>query len=177
MDIDLSNASEGQSYNFSFRLDGAEDLFGERLVRFETPVLVDGVYIRLDDSVAVTAIIDATVVFNCDLCLTEVVKKLSVKVGEVFLRASDERDGEDGYFFDGKTLSLDGMLNEKFMLSFPEYVRCKKDCKGLCPICGCDLNINKCNCEEKDDESGSPFAALKDFSSGGKNGSTKKKNF
>ena len=36
---------------------------------------------------------------------------------------------------------------------------CSKDCKGLCPICGTNLNEGQCKCEE---EKFSPFACLKD---------------
>lgn len=36
---------------------------------------------------------------------------------------------------------------------------CSENCKGLCPICGTNLNEKQCNCEE---EKYSPFACLKD---------------
>ena len=36
---------------------------------------------------------------------------------------------------------------------------CSKDCKGLCPICGTNLNEGQCKCKE---EKFSPFACLKD---------------
>ncbi len=36
---------------------------------------------------------------------------------------------------------------------------CSENCKGLCPICGTNLNEKQCNCEE---EKFSPFACLKD---------------
>ena len=36
---------------------------------------------------------------------------------------------------------------------------CSKDCKGLCPICGTNLNEGQCKCRE---EKFSPFACLKD---------------
>ncbi|NMA14219.1 MAG: DUF177 domain-containing protein [Clostridia bacterium] len=38
---------------------------------------------------------------------------------------------------------------------------CREDCKGLCPICGSNLNIKQCRCER---ESIDPrLAALKNF--------------
>jgi uncharacterized protein len=27
---------------------------------------------------------------------------------------------------------------------------CKPDCKGLCPHCGIDLNVEQCNCADAD---------------------------
>jgi uncharacterized metal-binding protein YceD (DUF177 family) len=103
------------------------------------------------------------------------------KTAESFGGISRKADnfGGDGYFYEGTTVNLDEMFREKFILSFPEYVVCKPDCKGLCPNCGCDLNTNQCNCQENQngDGGGNSFAALRDISSGGKNGGTKKKNF
>ncbi|MDR2090678.1 MAG: DUF177 domain-containing protein [Clostridiales bacterium] len=188
MDIDLSNVPEGQICDFRYTPD-VGGLAGERLVVFTAPALVEGSYIKIGGGLTVKARLFVSAVFNCDRCLTEVERKLSIPVngvfhkaeafgGGVFNIAAAEHSGE-GYLYEGTTVCLDEIVKEKFVLSFPEYVVCKPGCKGLCPVCGCDLNVNQCNCQEnqKDDGSGNPFAALKDISSGGKNGGTKKKNF
>ena len=57
---------------------------------------------------------------------------------------------------------------EALALMAPMKPLCGAACKGLCPVCGCDLNKKACGCkiaEEPKDESGktSPFMALKDF--------------
>jgi uncharacterized protein len=199
MDIDLSNLSEGRSYSFSYAFD-VGGLVGERLVVFSEPTRVEGSYTKAGNEFAVKARIFVSAVFNCDRCLTEVKREFSMPANAVFKdKATEFFDGDmgsvgsfdgdvgqsagvfggDGYFYEGTTVSLDEMVKEKFILSFPEYVVCRPDCKGLCPVCGCDLNVNQCNCQENQngDGSGNPFAALKDISSGGKNGGTKKKNF
>ena len=31
----------------------------------------------------------------------------------------------------------------------PSRFLCREDCKGLCPVCGCDRNVTQCGCEEK----------------------------
>jgi uncharacterized protein len=194
MDIDLDNVPEGQSRSFGYTPD-VSGLIGERLVVFSKPVRVEGSYEKTGDRLAVKARIFVSAVFNCDKCLTEVKRAFSTPVNVRFKNKADDGlnvgasdaaqgaaadvSGDDGYFYEGKTVSLDGMIKEKFILSFPEYVVCRPGCKGLCPVCGCDLNVNQCNCQENqnDDGGGNPFAALKDVSSGGKNGGTKKKNF
>jgi len=69
--------------------------------------------------------------------------------------APDDDDGErakgsfsDGDLelepFDGKTVPLDPMLREQILLSLPMDLLCKDDCKGLCPVCGQDLNAAEC---------------------------------
>lgn len=37
---------------------------------------------------------------------------------------------------------------------------CAEECKGLCPLCGCDLNERKCSCDRTPKLS--PFGILKD---------------
>ena len=35
------------------------------------------------------------------------------------------------------------------MLALPMQVVCSEKCKGLCPVCGQDLNKAECGCERK----------------------------
>ena len=35
-----------------------------------------------------------------------------------------------------------------FYLELPQRVLCKDDCKGLCPVCGTDLNLSTCSCKQ-----------------------------
>jgi uncharacterized protein len=43
---------------------------------------------------------------------------------------------------------LEDVLREQVLLSLPAKTLCKPDCKGLCPRCGVNRNIQPCNCEE-----------------------------
>ena len=40
-------------------------------------------------------------------------------------------------------------IREGIMLDYPIKPLCKADCLGLCPVCGADLNVNKCGCIAK----------------------------
>jgi uncharacterized protein len=57
-------------------------------------------------------------------------------------------------------IDLEPLLREYALLEFPISPVCKPDCKGLCPLCG--ENLNKTDCGHRL-ESDSPFAALKDL--------------
>ncbi|MDR1939916.1 MAG: DUF177 domain-containing protein [Clostridiales bacterium] len=150
-------------------------------MNFLSPVIVSGTYTKIDDDVSIEARLETTAVFNCDRCLTEVKRDFSINILETFFSPSQSGNGitldGDVYVHNGRFVNLDAMFRERLVLAFPEYVACRVDCKGLCPVCGCDLNVNECDCRYGDDEDrGNQFAVLKDFASGGKNGSTKKKN-
>lgn len=38
---------------------------------------------------------------------------------------------------------------EEFSLALPVKPLCTKDCKGLCPLCGCNKNTENCSCDTR----------------------------
>ena len=54
---------------------------------------------------------------------------------------------EIGYY-QKDSLSLEDVLREQVILSLPVRTLCKPDCKGLCPRCGENRNIQTCTCDE-----------------------------
>jgi uncharacterized protein len=43
-------------------------------------------------------------------------------------------------------LEMSPYVWETLILNLPEGVLCKEDCRGLCPVCGCDRNARDCGC-------------------------------
>ena len=62
--------------------------------------------------------------------------------------------------YSNKSEIIDIMLLVRQTLALTDDIRflCKPDCKGLCPQCGQDLNVNPCRCQPANL---SPFAVLK----------------
>tara|TARA_B100000315_G_scaffold255935_1_gene300587 strand:- start:1261 stop:1677 length:417 start_codon:yes stop_codon:yes gene_type:complete len=50
----------------------------------------------------------------------------------------------------GRDLNIDPDLREEVLLNFPMKNLCKPDCKGICPNCGVNLNIENCQCSKND---------------------------
>lgn len=61
---------------------------------------------------------------------------------------------------DDGQINLEPLLREYVLLEFPINPVCKPDCKGLCPVCG--ENLNETDCGHRPG-SVSSFAALKDL--------------
>jgi uncharacterized protein len=47
-------------------------------------------------------------------------------------------------------IQIDNMVREAILLALPLKPLCSKDCKGLCPICGIDLNKSGCGCVKRE---------------------------
>ena len=69
-----------------------------------------------------------------------------------------EEDMESG-FFEGGEIHLSEIACEQVFLEIPLQPLCQEDCKGLCPVCGKDLNLSACDCGKETFESG--FSALR----------------
>ena len=88
----------------------------------------------------------------------------------------DLTEGDPEFDYVAEKYVLDSLINECIVLSAPREALCKQDCKGLCPVCGTNLNYNSCSCKNTLPEKVNPFGALQDIflTGGAKNGSTKK---
>jgi uncharacterized protein len=60
-------------------------------------------------------------------------------------------EAEVGYY-QGEGLLLEDTLREQILLAIPLKVICREGCKGLCPHCGKNLNLEQCSCEIAEDD-------------------------
>ncbi len=64
-------------------------------------------------------------------------------------------------FIMGGEIDLDEVVREQIYFSLPMKSLCREDCSGLCPLCGANLNKEKCTCRR---ETGHPgFSELKNL--------------
>ena len=97
---------------------------------------------------------------ECVRCLDSFTQPLKWTITELY--AFDRRNmTESGLLVpeDGQ-IDLEPLMREYALLEFPISPVCKPDCKGLCPVCG--ENLNKTDCGHRPGTD-SPFSALKDL--------------
>jgi uncharacterized protein len=125
--------------------------------RVSGPMLVSGVVTGTVDGVQADFTVAAEVDFTCVRCLTRWVETLQVEGSQHFSKIPDE----DGYAIVGGEVDLSGPVIDELAFGIPLAPVCRPDCRGLCPVCGTDLNSEPC--DGHGDDSESPFAALKDL--------------
>jgi len=64
-------------------------------------------------------------------------------VGEIELQ---EKDTEVAFYF-GDFIEVSDIIREQILLGLPMKPVCQEDCRGLCPHCGRNRNLDACNCE------------------------------
>jgi uncharacterized protein len=122
---------------------------------FETPLQSEAKIKRAGQSVLITGKIETTLRLQCIRCLKEFSYPLSstfeltlhplkeAPSEEEIELASDEMESS---FFEGGEIHLSEVACEQIFLEIPYQPICREDCKGLCSICGKDLNLSSCGC-------------------------------
>lgn len=84
----------------------------------------------------------------CDRCLTEVSEKIRLNVFKTLDFDDIEETCKDQVsFLDGSSLDVDELVLEEMIPLLPTKVLCDENCRGLCPVCGTNLNKEECGCD------------------------------
>lgn len=126
-------------------------------VTVEGPMDVEGLVRGTVDGVIAEFSATAVAHLVCVRCLTEWDAPVAASGTQHFARVPDE----DGYAIEDRQIDLAGPATDELALGLPATPLCSQECKGLCPICGTDLNTNPCDGHGEDSDS--PFAVLKDL--------------
>lgn len=117
--------------------------------------------------------VDTCAQVDCDRCLNPVQLPVNSDFSLEYITGSDYESNHSAELteevmsvsvFDGEAIDLDEIAKEQILLSVPTRSLCRTDCKGFCPICGVDKNVNECGCEDR--EIDPRWAALKDLKNG-----------
>lgn len=72
-------------------------------------------------------------------------------------RFEREATDDEAYLYGGDTIDMAQALTDNAFLNLPGRLLCQEGCKGLCPVCGHNLNEGECGCRV---ESENPFEVL-----------------
>jgi len=136
------------------------------------PLAVSLELTNVEGLVAVTGVLEGTVVRECVRCLKEYEDPLAFSVRAAFapehkaaprhpkradprkantkvIDTEQEEEPDDQYHYQGNQLELAPMLREHIILSAPMQPLCSDDCLGLCSRCRKNLNEGPCQCSEE----------------------------
>lgn len=106
------------------------------------------------ERVVVSGRIAATVLTSCARCLEEFPLPVAEDILVVFTPRSEdlvEAEAEDldgsEEFYTGEHIDLWPVMAEHLLLALPIKALCSENCRGLCPKCGRNLNVEPCKCQ------------------------------
>lgn len=123
---------------------------GEEIV-FLSPLKAKASLIRIKSGILLEGKISAEVELTCSRCLKRFPLKVESRIRETFASR------ENLYLFEDeetvkeispeRTVDIEPSIREMMILSLPAKPLCEQECKGLCPVCGENLNEHQCGCE------------------------------
>ncbi len=151
MEIDWLSASKTESLRMTGDVNVALEHPERLAVVSVDPVRVEGTAVVRGDVMSVDATIKATVIYRCVRCLNSFSDDLAAELHEKFSRSpvNDEMEADDVTVTMDPIITLDPYVEQELVLSLWQNPVCREDCKGLCPVCGTDLNVRECGCERQ----------------------------
>jgi len=120
---------------------------------FAVPATVRVEYYRAGQELFFHGRITGSVVGQCARCVEPydfVVEKdftvVLVPKRESRAEAELEEEDLDLSFYEGEEVDLSPLVQEQLILALPTRPLCREGCKGLCPQCGTNLNLQTCAC-------------------------------
>ncbi len=89
--------------------------------------------------------LDTAASLVCDRCLVAFDGALVAELEELYVHPA--RPGVDPSATVPETgmLDIEPLVHECLLLAMPSHPLCKSDCKGLCPECGANRNVESCD--------------------------------
>lgn len=146
LDLKKVFSEEGRECSFDYQMDlSGLDLNGR--FPFVSPVSVRGAVKNQDGFARLKAEVSFDFSIPCDRCTKQIDKRCAYTfTHDLVLNLENEEDDSYIQVQDYK-LDLDELIRADILLELPSKYLCSEDCKGLCPVCGKNLNEGPCGCD------------------------------
>ena len=153
MKLDLKPLAQqpGEVLPFALQVDLSDmEWYGAR--PFVQPVRVEGQVRNRAGALELKARLDTVLSLTCDRCAKPFQREKAVEYETLLAFELANEDSGDIVVLNGDgELELDELMREVFLLEMDTKNLCSEDCKGLCPGCGADLNVESCRCKKEAD--------------------------
>lgn len=160
---EVTGGSRDYDINTQFKKPLDEDLIAV------APLVGQVKLLRTGPNILVTGILESVIQKSCGRCLNTFTAPVLVDLEEEFYPITDIHTGaavsepleadEANRIDEQHILDLTEVVRQELVVASDSILYCKADCKGLCPHCGRDRNVEPCDCQ--DDQIDSRWAGLK----------------
>lgn len=144
----LSGSGNEISYPANIDMTSLDDGVNRYPVIRKEPFVIQA-YKTGKDKVQIQCESSVTLSIPCDRCLEPVEINIDFNVDDVieFNKTESDEEQEEKDYIDGYNLDVDRLIFGELLVSIPGKILCREDCKGLCPVCGTNLNVAECGCD------------------------------
>ena len=155
MILNLSNVLSEQHETIECAVPVETDLFRCEMGNFnlvrKPPLSLSIVYVG-DKKLEIRGKGEVTAVIPCDRCLADVQVEIPLdfykKVSADPEGADETEELDEANYIDGYSFDVEQLIYNELLVGWPTKILCSEDCKGICNVCGQNLNEGACDCED-----------------------------
>ena len=149
-DVQTILKTEGMRVPVQLSLLPPEELAGGD-VTFEGAAEFNGILENIGGALELSGEVCGSFSVPCARCMKITAQHYQVAISETFAHENAEGVDLDSVLtFVGTSIELDEAIWPNVLLSIGTKYLCQPDCKGLCSMCGADLNETTCSCDRED---------------------------
>jgi uncharacterized protein len=156
MKINLKDLEEGFNHLSWVEQDGDLDLDSSE-VQLLMPAEVEMGLTKSGTTLDVNLNVKTRIRMFCSRCLEPIDRDLDLAFELVFKKVSENttkdlnltEDELKVIEYEGVQIDMTERIRESIILEVPIKLLCSDNCKGLCPICGENLNFGNCGCKRE----------------------------
>lgn len=123
-------------------------------LEFVSPIELSLRVVRQRETFWVDAVVKVSVVLECARCLKRYKEDLEAEFKIVVRRGGGPLPGWDEEDMklvppEAEDVDITQEVHDFVLLSVPMKPLCSEGCRGLCPVCGADLNEEECGCRRE----------------------------
>ncbi|QXM05882.1 YceD family protein [Crassaminicella indica] len=164
MKINLLELKDGSKKELELKVEEkieALSYFGDEIPLVAPSVFKGRIY-NANGDLYIEGSVESTGAFNCYRCLNKFHQKIIGEVHEKLVEEnSSDAEMDDYFMIKNNQINISEIIENALISTLPMKIVCNEDCKGLCSVCGKNLNEGKCNCEKN--EIDPRLAKLKDL--------------
>ncbi|XEQ92703.1 hypothetical protein SCACP_15540 [Sporomusa carbonis] len=140
----------GGTQSFSFKT-SAEDLGVDNQQGLWSDIITVEIQVTNKGNIyQITGTVNTAINQCCSRCLEPMVHVLNIPFSEDYketeLEEIDNFSSREINYFTGDEIDITDLIRENILLAEPLKPVCSENCRGLCPECGTNLNIDTCGC-------------------------------
>lgn len=117
--------------------------------QFNRPIEISGLITQAERVISFDLVLKSELTIPCSRCTEKYNFDLDIEIHEKFSADSELIDDEI-LAIEGTEIDLSDIIENNIIASLPIQKLCKDNCKGLCHICGTNLNNNSCDCKNEE---------------------------
>lgn len=147
----FTNEGQVQELDVPYDTDAVTNQFGTFRIKEKSPAAL-----KLSNIGQSKALVQGKIklifALACDRCLRDVDYTFDLSFESVVVSpdyTGGDADVEDASkLMEGYHLNVDELINDELLLNWPMKILCREDCRGICKMCGKNLNDGDCGCDD-----------------------------